>query len=441
MSKNIMKVLITIILLVTGLSFLHADVPDRDENFIYGIICYDGKNYSGTFCKEDSRDIYLLSNVDNFLVPKKSLIYFWPLSNEWRLDGQTLSKTVEGIIQLSGKNIETMNLTKIKYTFYNAGGSTKIDWRIFKGEDAVNEAAESMKAWEEYYLTLALFNREKALYEQLLQELSIRISALKQAGHDITALVEEIKNLPPPVKPQQPEYSVPKVDEAFSINLSAGEYKIRFLTLDGYIMEGSEKKIIVFDKRRENGIGFQVRAGDKWTRPTQSKTPSSVFYVNGTTDLYLEPFREDEFNDLYYNKMVLNYGRGNPHIVDWIRIEDVEDVILEVKGGNKTTEITRLPFYVQQSQSLLGYTIEPFDPEVKHKYRKANFDAFYVPIDKNITSMKFRLTDKDGNYLPGSERDVRVILNSGAGILTLLLTFLPLLAMVLMMVLRHRKYR
>ena len=65
-------------------------------------------------------------------------------------------------------------------------------------------------------------------------------------------------------------------DNVFLFNLEPGEHSIRFRVPNGTTLEGSEKRVLVHEKWRENSIGYDVLPADKWTRPVLSQTPASV---------------------------------------------------------------------------------------------------------------------------------------------------------------------
>ncbi|HUV07392.1 MAG TPA: hypothetical protein VMX75_06660, partial [Spirochaetia bacterium] len=46
---------------------LSAQAPETTENLVYSVGAFDGKDYSGTFVREDADAIYLIGNVENFL--------------------------------------------------------------------------------------------------------------------------------------------------------------------------------------------------------------------------------------------------------------------------------------------------------------------------------------------------------------------------------------
>jgi hypothetical protein len=233
------------------------------------------------------------------------------------------------------------------------------------------------------------------------------------------------------------------VQQAFIINLPVGEYRIRLLTADGETMEGSERRIVTFAKRRAEAVGLEVIPGDKWTRPVQSTSPASVLYVDGSTDLYLRPFYQREYNDLFYEKMRRNDAKGNPGLMKWVRIQQVPGAAVEIAAAapaaTQSRTVREAPFFVEQVPgAALGYRIVPFDP-VAHADRQASLRAFHVPISRDRPALRVRVLDRDGGPLPSSERQVRIVAPSARARLALLLAAVPLLVMAAVLALRSRR--
>jgi hypothetical protein len=174
----------------------------------------------------------------------------------------------------------------------------------------------------------------------------------------------------------------------------------------------------------------------------ESVTPASVLYVNGSADLFLRPFHEDEFNDLAFEKTLNNSSRGNPNIVKWVRIQQMPKAKIEtaVRGAGKSL-LDESPFIVEQAKgSSLGYTIKPWVAGGQNKDRQPDLIAMRVPIDKKAPAIRIRTLDGKGDPLPGSDRQIRVV--SGfrlAGVL-FALALLPLLAMAIVLSVRARTY-
>ncbi len=434
-------IFLVVVMFLGGVVF--SDVPVRKEELIYSILAFAGKEYSGTFCRQDADTIYLMANVDNFLTVRKTLVYFWPITQDWKVDTDALNKPFEGTMVVTGKKIGTKKIKQVRYTYYNAPGEYEVNWKVFTGDAADREWKKYSKMVDEYWKAVEKYYEAKAKYEAELNKLTIEITKARKAGKDTKHYLKILKSLKEPKEPndKRPKYYVRPVEKAFIFNLPIGVYRIKFINRDGKVMEGSEKKLVVFGKRRSNGIGYDVIPGDKWTRPVQSKTPASVLYIDGTTDLYLRPFYQDEFNDLYYNKMIKNDSKGNPNIIKWVRIQQVPKARVElIKRDGSSVVILEKPYYVQQTKgSSLGYKIVPFDPK-KYEGRSPSLRAFHIPISRNIKYMKFRLHDKNGNYLKGSDREIRIIVKSNLSFILFILALLPIGIMFLVLALRSRKY-
>jgi hypothetical protein len=431
------------LLLCAGLLF--ADVPVREEQFIYSVMAFNGRDYAGTFARKDADTIYLVADVDNFITVRKVFVYFWPITQDWKTDTSALNVPFEGTLELSGREAEPETIGMTPYTYYNIRGEYELNWKVAK-------EAEADQAWEHYqdlmdayWQSVSEYYQMRAAYEALLNELTTRITRMRDQGQDVTKLIDTLKELKSPPEPQYPtEYIVPPVpvQKAFILNLPVGEYSIRFYTEDGLVMEGSERRIVAFEKRRAEAIGLEVIPGDKWTRPVESKTPASVLYIDGSTDLYLRPFFQQEYNDLFYEKMRKNDAKGNPTLMKWVRIQQVPKARVEVtRLSSQAQMVLEEPFYVEQVKgAALGYQIVPFDPEGKHKDREPSLQAFHVPIAADQRVVRIRVQDKDGQYLPSSERQIRIITPSRVGLISLILAVIPLVVMIIVMARRSRKY-
>ncbi len=422
-----------------------ADVPVRQDQLIYSIMAFNGKDYSGTFCGENSDTIYLIADQDNFITIRKTLVYYWPITGDWKTDTSALNYSFEGTLELTEKGGESRIINPERYTFYNVHGEYELNWEVATGDEAEKAWQHYQGLIDQYWQATSQYQQAKMAFDLMMNELIKKITEMRNSGIDVAELVEKLKALKSPEPPQPPDdYIVPPsaVQSAFILNLSRGEYNIRFITEDDAVMEGSLKRVVVFEKRRADGIGFEVIPGDKWTRPVESKSPSSVLYVDGTTNLYLRPFFQDEFNDLYYQKMIKNDARGNPSLMNWVRIQQVPGSRIELTGNSHESEvILEEPFYVEQTKgSALGYKIVPFDPEGAHKDRDPSLIAFKVSINRERSLIKFKLLDKNGLNLAGSSRQVRVIIKSRWQPVLFFLCLLPLLAMAVVRIIRSRKY-
>jgi hypothetical protein len=442
-----MKKAVITLLFVLAAAPLFTDVPVRREEFIYSILAFNGRDYSGTFCRQDADTIYLIADVDNFITTRKTFVYFWPITGDYKTDTSSFNEPQEGSLELYNrrKGMTAETVTSQRYTYFNVQGEYELNWQVVKQEEADRAWEHYTSLVDAYWEDVSKYQQEKMLYELLLSELSKQIGELRAAGKDMSALVEKLKGLAPPQEPQPPaDYIVPPVpvQQAFIINLPEGEYSIRFLTPDGSVMEGSEKKIVTFAEKRTEGVAFEVIPADKWTRPVESNTPSSVLYVDGSSDLYLRPFFQLEYNDLYYEKLIKNDSLGNPNLYKWARIQQVPGAGIELTlPGRQASLIQEEPFYVQQSKgSSLGYQIVPYDPEGAHKDREMSLRAFHLPIGADTRTVSLKVKDRAGAVLENSSRQIRVLKENRSGSLLTVFALLPLLVLLLIRLRRRRAY-
>jgi hypothetical protein len=422
-----------------------AQVPVRQEQFVYSILAFNGKDYTATFTPGDAGTLYLIADVKNFLAAGNVFVYFWPLTKEWKTDTSVLDMPFRGTLELTGGRLKEPRLiNRERYTYYNERGEYELNWRVATGYEADRTWLGYQQAMDEYFARMRRYSRDRADYEAKLSELRERISRLRDQGQDASGLVKALQTLPIPTEPKAPtEYVVPPrpVQEAFVLSLPVGEYRIRFLTEDGSVMEGSERRVVSFRRRRAEGIGLEVIPGDKWTRPVDSTTPSSVLYVNGSADLYLRPFFEQEYNDLFYEKMQRNDARGNPGVMKWVRIQQVPHAgIRFAEPGGQERILAEEPFFVEQLKGAsLGYRILPWDPSGEHKDQGPGLIAFHLPISEATRAVRLATLDENGIPLPGGERQIRVVRPAPRGNVALVLTLLPLVVMAVVLIIRSRR--
>jgi len=437
-------------IIISSLLFLLAtsmqgigQVPVRKEQLVYSIMAFNGRDYSRTFAGENADAIYLISNIDNFLGVCKTLVYFWPITGEWKTNLSVLNIPFEGTLQISGYRRELKNLKSTPYTFYNVRGEYELNWKVAKGEEAYRVWEHYQELMDAYRESVRQYQREINNYRERLNELTSRITRMRDEGKDVTGLIEKMKELKPPQEPDFPrDYIIPPspVSKGFIVNLPPGKYSLRFITDEGELMQGSEIEMVVFDRRRAGSVGFEVIPGDKWTRPVESKPPAQVLYVNGSADLYLRPFFMDEYNDLYYEKMRKNDARGNPNLMKWVRVQQIPGArIFILKRGHELEVILEEPYFVEQLKGTsLGYRIIPYDPMGAHRGLDPSLIAFRVPIGNYDRIIDLRIEDKNGRILKNGTRQIRVIHPSRKGFLALTFAVLPFIVMALIYIQRYR---
>ena len=423
-----------------------ADVPVRNEQLIWSVIASTIGDYATTFVPESSSTIYLVAGQDNILSVRKTLVYWWPITSQWMPDTDSLNIILPGTLEVRDSRGTRRSYSLEDYTYFNVKGEYEKNWRILTGDAARSEIQKYQALYNDYFTSTEKYQAEASAFDAEVQQLVKTVQSLKDAGKDFSAPLARMQSLKRPAAPIPPTfYVVPPsgLQQGFIVNLPAGRYSIRLRDPDGTVMEGSEKELIVDRSRRTDGVGFEVVPSDKWTRPVESVSPSSVVYVNGAADLYVLPFFEDEFNDLSYAKTSNNQARGNPTIQKWVRIQQVPHATIETTGpGDARGTLIERPYYVEQSPgSSLGYTIIPWDPAGPYKDQGPNLIAFRIPLRKDLRVVKLRALDEKGGVLRGSDRQIRLVTSLTAPALLVAFALLPLLLLLVILVARSRVYR
>jgi len=433
--------LVSTLLLCSALTpCLRADVPIRVEELIYSLTSFTGSGYSSSFALQTTGRIYLQAGVDNFISLRRTLVYWWPITAEWKTDTDSLNQPFTGTLELRSSS-GTRRIPLERYTYFSPAGEPE-GWKVATGPDADAEVACSAALNDANSAALAEYQRKSNEYDTRVESLGARIAELKRMGRAAAAAVSALGSLTRPAAP--PEHSVYRsppepVQEGFILNLPAGEYGARFVVPDGTTLEGSDKKVVVYIPRRTGGVGFEVIPGDKWTRPEESKTPSSVLYVNGSTDLYLRPFLENEVNDLAYEKTLSNQSTGNPSVNRWVRVRPVTGARIELAGPDGVQQVAEQAFAVEQAKGTgLGYTIVPLDPQAAGNGQAANLSAFHIVVPHQRSIIRIRARDGTGTTVPGSQREIRVVVRSA---LRPALAGLAALPMVLLLIARGVRAR
>ena len=384
--------------------------------------------------------------MDSFLTVRNCFVYFWPLTGEWKSDTSVLDAPFTGTLEVRERGKRGLRIIEpVRYTFYNTRGEYELNWNVATGDEADRVWTAYQGLVGAYYASLEEYYRSQAAYETRLAVLDQSIIGQRNRGEDPSESIRALQSLRAPREPDFPgEYVTPPqpVEEAFIVNLPA-EYSIRFVSPDGSVVEGTERRLISFRKARSSGVGLEVIPGDKWTRPVESATPHAVLYVDGTADLYVQPFLEDEYNDLYYEKMVRNDAKGNPNVVKWVQIQQVPSAQIEISlPGEGARRVLEQPFYVNQVEGAsLGYRIVPFDPQGAHAGLEASLRAFHVPLGSGVTRMRLQVLDREGRALPGGDRQVRVVGPVRMDFVPLVLAMLPLVVMAGVLIARSRRAR
>lgn len=420
------KLLLVMTLFLLVVVPAQAQEPDKTEAFVYGGQLFNGLGYISAFYPPSVDTIHLLADQQNILSPRRTLVYFWPLANAYKADWPSMNQVVGGNLEILDGNEVVVSVPQEGYVIQWPQGPNGPQG-IYTGTEAESHYQAFVAVQKAYQEAIWAHNDAMQQYYEAIK----RAQEAREQGQQVEL----------PDEPQEPEppkiYSTP-VGQGSVVNLPTGQYTVRVRGDDGSIVPGSEKKLVVFGPRRQ-GLGYEIVPQEKWTRPERTDDPGDVIYARQGAVLYLQPYVEEEYNDLYYTRLEdPQSGSGRKDRWTWVHVRSFEEAgNLILDFGGQAVEVLAKPYRVEQLPgSALGYKVVGYDPATEK--RPPDFVAYQLFVDANHASYSLQLRDTDGKAVFGSQRQVRRVreVNSWA---FYFLAGLPLTAGGFLLVSRHER--
>lgn len=417
--------LIILLIVLVGLVVISHPVTAQEElSFVYGTNHFNGAIFNSTFIPPEMDTFYLIADHTSIVASRFTRVYYWPLTDELKPDWDEANIIVEGQLEILKNDavVEEIDLTNyvIQYDAADRLGTTQ----LYLGEDAVAARQNFEELQAQYREDLFQYFDEMNGYREAFQAALAEL----QAGN----ITED--QMPEPPEPQE-DLSLFSTDllVGFPINLPEGTYRVQLRLPDGSIQSDSQKRLVVFSPIQE-GIGYKVFTQERWTAPEESKEVNEIIYGLPGKTLYLEPFYQVEFNELFYTRMndpQDTLARRDRNV--WVPFEDVREASLQLNSARGTEKTELENYFVRQlAGSTLGYEILVHDPAGD---REITFSGFEIEI--NASEIHIQLLDSQGNPLQYSQREVRV-LRADQSNWIFVLSSLPLIAGVVAVLLRRR---
>ena len=401
---------------------------ERTEAFVYGINASVPGAVFGTFAPPAVDEIYLLADRTSIISPRRTNIYFWPITNEYRAAWSSLNEGVEGVLEvLQGGQVVT-TLEQTPYTIHFSQGEAAQRPQLYTGEEAI-AAEERFRAEQEAY-------RQATMAYQAAREAWLEDARQAQArGEDPET------GSPGPEPPQVFSTLSTGLNLGFPLDLEEGSYQIRTRRPDGDIVPDSVRDLVVFGPRR-TGVGYEVVPEKRWTFPEETNAPSDAILADQDAVLYLKPHVAREYSALAYERLQdpQYKGSGGSSEWSWESGELLEEGILEIARGGETEE--RIPlqaYFVKQNPGKeFGYEIRPYDPNTPDLTPRADFVGYRVAMSSDRPAAELRLRSADDEILVGSPRAIRVAEQNSLPSL-LLIALVPVLLGAALILWRRRR--
>lgn len=438
-----------VVLALTSLPFIHAQSPDRIESFVYSIYAFDGQGYNHTFSPESSDKLYVIANETNALVPRYTLTYFWPITGEQQIDLSVLDERPNGLIEIELSTGETVTSEPTEFVYYRRNDNTTNRWTLATGKEARELVAEYQQEMARYWQEYGEYQQRTQRYEELMSELFHEVARRRERGEDVDELVRAMQKASRPVAPARPgDFRNPpsELREGYPVNLPKGVHEMRMRTEHGKIIEGSTRQIKAISPRRSGFVGYELIPSDRWTRRQESDQPGGVLYVSEDSELYFRFFEQSEYRDDQYSRLLRNDAEEIRATHRWVRHGDIENPRLSVQYRDGTSELLEQRRYAvrQNPGRSLGYSIVPADEsqETDDEHNIAgSIHGARLTIPPGTANMELQVISRDGQHLPGSYRQVRILTQSDRLIGLWVLVFTPLVVFFVVFRVRAARLR
>jgi hypothetical protein len=388
-------------LLVLALSEpVQAQIPKTEEALVYGINATTPGEVFGTFSPPHVEEIYILSGRVSVLSPRRTRVFFWPITKEYRAAWSQLNEPLDGVLEIMQRDRLIGTVTSEPYTVHFKAAGTTVG-QLYVGDEAVAEEAQFLESRDAHQQAVRDY---KLAHEEWLA--LVRAVQLQEFAQ--TQLTPEPQ--PPPVL----NVHTVGIHQGFPVELETGEYRIHMRQPDGEVVSGSERTLRVFEPRRL-AVGYEVIPEERWTFPEQVNAVTDVILAKAGSVVYLRPRVVREYPALAYERLRNAQYAGNAGVEwRWVAEEGDEaftNTILEiVRGGVVVEHVAKMSFFVSQAfDQELGYKILPFDSRTPDLTPRADFDGYRIKLQQGRDSFSVRLKPQAGAPLADSTRQVRVM--------------------------------
>jgi uncharacterized protein YegP (UPF0339 family) len=406
---------------------LRAQAPLKEEQMVYRLRLFSGSGYQHSFCPQSEDTIYVIADSDNVFQPMMTLVYYWPITRRYEAAFKTLNEPVDGVVELLHGEKVIARLQPRTYTVALAKGWYAGTSEIILDENATRRYEQYQQALTNYTAQLKIYRTQKEAYRSQMEDFFAKTRRTLKPGSK-SKFEPAIPVPQEPAFPAAPEFFVQQPRHAFIIHLTAGKYRIRLRASDGSIIEGSEKWVVSFTHRRSGQVGYEVISAKRWTMPETSGDPGDVFYLEGRQTLYFRPYLQNEYNHLYYSKLLDPQNDGFADMWRWVNIKQIEKGRLQlIKDGRPVASIEEKPYHVQQIPGAeLGYTIIEYEPAAFGN-RGPSLVGYKTEFEPGKGGYQIRLVDEAGMVVDGSIRELRAVEVANTWRLHLAAVILPLI--------------
>jgi hypothetical protein len=385
------------LLLIPVLVF--AQAPEQIEAFVYGINAAIPSAVIGTFAPPIVDEIYLMADNTSILSPRRTRVYYWPITNEYRAAWSQLNEQIDGVLEVLQGGQVVATFEQMPYTIHFSAGEGAAKPQLFIGEEA--------------FVANERFQAEQMAYRQAVGEYQAAREDWLEAARQARERGEDPNTFPPgPVAPEPFNTFSTGLNSGFPVDLEEGTYQIQTRKEDGTIIPESKRDLVVFAPRR-TAVGYEVVPEARWTFPEELNDLSDVILGEDDTVLYLKPHIVREYPALAYDRLQDPQSASETSESEWTWVggETLDEGILEIVQNEEVEARIPLEDYTvkQVPGRELGYEILPYDPNDPDLTPRVDFTGYRVEVSADQPAYEVRLRSLDNELLIGSDREVRAV--------------------------------
>lgn len=409
-------------------ALVFAQAPEQTEAFVYGINAAIPGAVIGTFAPPIVGEIYLMADDTSILSPRRTRVYYWPITNEYRAAWSQLNEQVDGVLEVLQGGQLVATYEQMPYTIHFSAGEGAAKPQLFIGDEA-------FKANDR-------FLADQMAYRQATEDYQVAREEWLEAARQAQARGEDSTDLPPsPIAPKPFNTFSTGLNSGYPVDLEEGTYQIQTRLEDGTILPESKRDLVVFAPRR-TAVGYEVVPEARWTFPEELNDLSDAILGEDDTVLYLKPHIVREYPAIAYERLQDPQSASDASRSEWTWVsgETLDEGILEiVQNGEVERRIPLESYFVKQVPGKeFGYEILPYDPNNPDLTPRVDFTGYRVKLSADQPAYEVRLRSLDDELLLGSDREVRVVQPVSLPAL-LLISSLPLAFGAVLILWRRRR--
>ena len=248
-----MPLLLALVLALPALLPPHAlAAGDRERQVVYNGEIFDGQGYGGQFYPANEQTIYVLADAQNVFIPKITQVYWWPITQEYKADWESLNQPLTGTLEIG-----THSFPLTTYSLRHDNGYSNAQTELIVGDAAAPAYAAYQKSLTDYQAAANAYNEQWNVFQQQLADWGQKADELRAAGKSTPTCRCQAAGAAHPAHRRRHG-----AGRRYRLHPAGGRVQDGPAGTDGNIVPGSERRIVAFGPRAVR-LAYKVIAESK----------------------------------------------------------------------------------------------------------------------------------------------------------------------------------